>query len=125
VSRRLLVLDDDRSLLALLRTYFSGLGWQVDVCAEPDAALRLVDSTARVDAVLCDLHFTPSHRAEGYGIVAAARRRHPRAAVLLVTGAPGHGVREEALRHGADDVIPKPAPLARLRDAVLGGAEDT
>jgi hypothetical protein len=32
-------------------------------------------------------------------------------------------VREEALRRGADEVIGKPSPLARLRDAVLGGAK--
>ena len=31
----------------------------------------------------------------------------------------GEGVRVAALRAGADDVIGKPAPLARLRDAAL------
>jgi len=31
----------------------------------------------------------------------------------------GEGVRDEALRRGADEVIVKPAPLARLRDAAL------
>jgi CheY-like chemotaxis protein len=39
--------------------------------------------------------------------------------VLLFTGDTGALVREEALRRGADDVVLKPAPLARLRDAAL------
>jgi DNA-binding response OmpR family regulator len=119
VSPRLLVLDDDRHLLALLRTYFGGQGWRVDVCAEAEAALGLVESNDPFDAVICDLHFTPARLGEGYEIVGAARRRRPLAAVLLVTGAPEAEVRGEALRRGADEVIAKPAPLARLRDAAL------
>ena len=119
MSRRLLVLDDDPNVLTLLRTYFGGLGWHVEACADADAGLSLADSEAPFDAVICDLHFTPAHGGEGYEIVDRARRRRPGAAVLLFTGAAGPGVREEALRRGADEVIAKPAPLARLRDAAL------
>lgn len=119
MSHRLLVLDDDRALLALFRTYFGSLGWHVEACAEAAAALRLADSDAAFDAVICDLHFTPAHLGEGYEIVTRARRRRPHSAVLLFTGAPLEAVREEALRRGADEVIAKPAPLSRLRDAAL------
>ena len=69
--------------------------------------------------MICDLHFTGAHLGEGYEILSRARRRRPRSAVVLFTGAAGEGVREEALRRGADEVIAKPAPLARLRDAAL------
>lgn len=117
--RTLLVLDDDRNVLSLLRTYFGGLGWRVETSADPDAGLRLADSDLPFDAVICDLHFTPAHHAEGLEIMSRARRRRPRSAVILFTGVPGDSVRDEALRHGADDVVVKPAPLARLRDAAL------
>ncbi len=116
---RLLVLDDDHNILALLRTYFGGLGWHVEACAEAATGLRLADSDAPFDAVICDLHFTAAHLAEGYEILSRARSRRPRSAVVLFTGAAGQGVREEALRCGADEVVPKPAPLARLREATL------
>ena len=116
---RLLILDDDHNILALLRTYFGGLGWHVEACAEASTGLQLADSDAPFDAVICDLHFTGAHLAEGYEILSRARRRRPHSAVLLFTGAAGVGVREEALRRGADEVIAKPAPLARLRDAAL------
>jgi CheY-like chemotaxis protein len=119
MSPRLLVLDDDQNILSLLRTYFGGLGWQVEVSAEASAGLRLADSDAPFDAVICDLHFTGAHLGEGYEILSLARRRRPHCAVVLFTGAAGVGVREEALRRGADEVIGKPAPLARLRDAAL------
>jgi CheY-like chemotaxis protein len=119
VSHTLLVLDDDRNVLLLLSTYFGGLGWRVEGCTEPDAALRLAESDLEYDAVICDLHFTTGHLGEGFEIVRRVRRHRPACAVLLFTGAAGEAVREEALRQGADEVIVKPAPLARLRDAAL------
>jgi CheY-like chemotaxis protein len=119
VSPRLLVLDDDHNILAMLRTYFGGLGWDVEACAEASAALEIADSDAPFDAVICDLHFTGAHLGEGYELLSRARSRRPHSAVLLFTGAAGEGVREEALRRGADEVIAKPAPLARLRDAAV------
>ena len=119
MTHTVLVLDDDRNVLSLLRTYFGGLGWRVETSADAEAALRLADSDLPYDAVICDLHFTPAHLGEGFEIVSRARRRRPHSAVLLFTGVPGESVREEALRHGADEVIVKPAPLARLRVAAL------
>jgi two-component system OmpR family response regulator len=123
-THTLLVLDDDRNVLTLLRTYFVGLGWRVEGCTQADAALRLADSDLAIDAVICDLHFTPAHRSEGLEIVRRLRARRPRCAVVLFTGAPVEAVREEALRHGVDEVIGKPAPLARLRDAALRAIKD-
>lgn len=123
MSRRILVLDDDPNVLTLLRTYFGGLGWHVETNGDAAAGLSLADSDVPFDAVICDLHFTPAHAGEGYEIVDRARRRRPGSAVVLFTGAAGPGVREEALRRGADEVVGKPSPLARLRDAALGKAK--
>ena len=123
-TRTLLVLDDDRNVLTLLSTYFSGLGWRVEGCTEADAALRLASSDNPYDAVICDLHFTSAHRGEGFEIIRRVRERRPRCAILLFTGASVEVVREEALRQGVDEVIAKPAPLARLRDAALRAIKD-
>ena len=123
-THTLLVLDDDRNVLTLLRTYFGGLGWRVEGCTEVDAALRLAESDLPYDAVICDLHFTSAHRSEGFDIVRRIRELRPRCAVLLFTGASVEAVREEALRQGVDEVIAKPAPLARLRDAALRAIKD-
>jgi CheY-like chemotaxis protein len=119
MTPRLLVLDDDPAVLSLLRTYFGGLGWYVEVCAEAPAALQLVGSDVPFDAVISDLHFTPARAGEGLEIVAHARRRRPHAAVLLFTGAAESLLSRTALERGADQVIFKPAPLAALRDAAL------
>jgi len=39
--------------------------------------------------------------------------------VVLFTAAGEEAMRDEALRLGADEVISKPSPLARLRDTTL------
>ena len=119
MTPRLLVLDDDPAVLSLLRTYFGGLGWYVEVCADAGAALRLAGSDVPFDAVISDLHFTPDRKAEGLEIVEHARRRRPHAAVLLFTAASEGSLPEAALERGADQVIFKPAPLGSLRDAAL------
>jgi len=119
VTPRVLVLDDDPAVLSLLRTYFGGLGWQVEVCADAGEALKLAGSEAPFDAVISDLHFSPARAAEGLEIVAHARRARPGAAVLLFTGAAEGPFRQAALERGADQVIYKPAPLTALRDAAL------
>lgn len=119
MTPRLLVLDDDTNILALLQSYFGGIGWSVETCAEAPLGLSRIDGRP-FDAVICDLHFGTGGHGEGLNVVAHARAKLPTAAVLLFTAAAGNGVRAAALKAGADEVIAKPAPLARLRDAALG-----
>ena len=118
MSPRVLVLDDDATILTLLGKYFRGLGWEVEVSAEAPHGLSLVESDT-FDAVICDLHLGPGHEAEGLDVIGRVRERQPDTAVLLFTAAFSEGVRAAALKAGADDVIPKPTPLTELRDATL------
>ena len=118
MTQRVLVLDDDPTILALLGKYFRGLGWDVEVCAEASQGMALAES-GDFDAVICDLHLGPGHEAEGLDVIGRVRERQPDTAVLLFTAAFSEGVREAALKAGAADVIPKPTPLTNLRDATL------
>ena len=118
MKRRLLLLDDDTAIVSVVRRYFEGKGFEVEACLAAAEALRIVESEVPFDAIVCDLHFTPARLSEGLEIVRRARRKRPGSALLLFTGAAEPGVREEALRLGADGVITKPTPLASLHDAV-------
>ena len=118
MSPRLLVLDDDTAILALLRSYFGGLGWNVEICTGAPDGLSLVEKNP-FDAVICDLNLGPGQLGEGFDVISHVRQQRPAAAVLLFTAAAGESVRTAALRAGADDVIAKPSPLASLRDAAL------
>ena len=115
---RLLLFDDDAAIVAVVKRYFIGRSWQVDTATDAAGALSVV-AARPFDAVICDLHFTPERLAEGFEIVARARAARPQAAIVLFTAAGGDALRQEALQHGADDVVNKPAPLATLHDATL------
>jgi CheY-like chemotaxis protein len=118
VSPRLLILDDDDAIVALLRRYFDGLGWQVHACSGVPDGFRVVESRT-FDVVICDLNLGPEQGGDALSLVTHVRERCPAAAVVLFTAAAGDGVRAAALRAGADEVISKPAPLAHLRDAAV------
>lgn len=115
---RLLLFDDDAAIVAVVKRYFVGRSWQVETATDAAGALSVV-AERPFDAVICDLHFTPARLAEGLEIVTRARAARPQAAIVLFTAAGGEAVRHEALQHGADDVVSKPAPLATLHDATL------
>ena len=117
--QRLLLADDDAAIVAVVRRYFDGRGWQVEACLRAEEALQQLESGAHFDAFICDLHFTPARLSEGLQILDRARQLRPAIALLLFTGAVEPGVRAEATRLGADAVITKPAPLASLHEAVL------
>jgi CheY-like chemotaxis protein len=123
VKRRLLLLDDDAAIVSVVRRYFEGKGYEVEFCLAAGEAQRIVESDAPFDAIVCDLHFTPARLSEGLEIVERARLKRPGAALLLFTGAAEPGVREAALRLGADAVVTKPTPLASLLDAVVRAME--
>ncbi len=118
MTPRLLVLDDDDAILALLRRYFKSIGWRVQGCTEGPAGLRLMEAHP-FDAVICDLHLGPGQESDGLSIINRVKERCPGAAVVLFTAAAGDGVRAAALEAGADAVVAKPAPLADLRDAAV------
>lgn len=118
MSARLLLLDDDPAIVAVLTRYFSARGFEVEACHDPRSALARIDAAEGIDAVICDLHFTPARLAEGLQLVERVRQRRPGAAVLLFTGAAEAALREAALRLGAHEVLSKPAPLASLHDAL-------
>lgn len=115
---RLLALDDDPNILALLEGYFAGLGWHVEACLEADRGLELLQEE-RWDVVISDLHFTPARAGEGFELITRARLLQPEAAVVLFTAAGGASVLAEARRRGADAVVLKPISLGELRDAAI------
>lgn len=117
VSARLLIVDDDRELCALLSDYFRREGFEIDVLHDGEAALaRLTDAQApRPDAVILDV-MMPGR--DGLETLRELRARNPVPVIML--SARGEPVdRVIGLELGADDYIAKPflprELLARVR----------
>jgi two-component system, OmpR family, response regulator len=107
---RLLVVEDDARMAALLKRAFEEEGYAVDVTADGAEALWLGQEND-YDAVVLD-GMLPG--LDGFDVVRRwrdARRWHP---VLLLTARTGVDARVTGLDAGADDYLAKPFSFAEL-----------
>ncbi len=121
MSVRILLIDDDRRLFELLRSYFEQNDVNATWAADGRAGLRALEADA-FDAVLLDVMMPGM---DGLGVLRKIRER-TRIPVLMLTAKGDETDRVVGLELGADDYVPKPfSPrelLARLR-AVLRRAQ--
>lgn len=122
-SQRILVVDDDPELRAMLRDYLTGNGFVVDLAAHGDA-MRACLVQQMPHAVILDLMLPGED-----GLALARELRRSSDLPILMLSARGEEIdRVIGLEVGADDYLPKPfSPrelLARLR-ALLRRAQPT
>jgi CheY-like chemotaxis protein len=122
-GRRLLVVDDEETILALVGSYFRRLGCTVDVARDPgEAEARL--SEARYDAVILDLRLTKLADADGLQVLRELRRRDGRAGAIVLSAHVSPELEEEARLAGANTVLRKPQrlpDLAQIAFALMEG----
>jgi len=111
-GRRVLVVDDEPSLLAALKLLVELQGWTALVARSAPAALALADAA---DAVVTDVCMPGM---DGIALLRALRRRGRSTPVIVLTGDRSEALVERALREGAREVVPKPFDVDRLADAI-------
>jgi two-component system, response regulator RegA len=121
VNKRLLIIDDEQSVLFALRRYFQRRGFTVQCARELEEAEALM-STCAFDLAIVDLSLTANGSTEGLEFLRYVRRYRPHARLILLTGFADAGIEAEAARRGVDALIHKPKPLseiARIVDRLL------
>lgn len=112
--RRVLVVDDDPSVRALLNTMLSLEGLEVAEAADGVAALGLAD-VMRPDVILLDIMMP---RMDGYEVCRALKERPDPPKVVMVTAKTAQEDELAALAAGADGYIRKPFSPAQILRAV-------
>lgn len=100
--KKILVVDDERSTLQLLRTILSSQGWEIETAMTPERASELTLQN-KFDLVISDINLQSAQT--GIDLLRLLRDTSP---VILITGA---GTLENAIaasREGAWDIIAKP-----------------
>ncbi|MBO0727591.1 MAG: sigma-54-dependent Fis family transcriptional regulator, partial [Blastocatellia bacterium] len=100
--KRILIIDDDRASLSLLRELFKSQGWEAETAQTPQQALELA-SRGKFDLLLIDINL----EAEMSGIDLLQQLRGTRPVILMT----GYGTLDTAVaaaREGAWDIIAKP-----------------
>ena len=108
----LLVVDDDRSTLAIARAWLSGQGWDPECLADPLEALEAFSRRRHLAAVV-DWHLP---RLDGLELVRRLRARNLSRSVyvVLVTSSEDSRLLPQAFDEGVDDFIRKPFEKAEL-----------
>jgi len=106
---RLLIVDDEADVTAMLARYFSAQGFHV-LTASDGAGMRRVLAEHRIDLILLDLGLPGE---DGFAITRYLREQW-RGPVVIVTGRGEAVDRIVGLELGADDYVTKPFDLREL-----------
>jgi two-component system response regulator HydG len=112
---RLLVVDDDASMLAVFERFASDLGFEVVFRNNGEDALACLASV-KPDAALVDLQMPGIG---GMDVLRALRAADPDCQVILMTGNATLDTAIEAVKAGALDYLTKPFDFERLRGLLV------
>ncbi len=112
-ARRVLLVEDQDSVRLVLGGLLEQLGMKVDSVASADAALEILQASARPDLLLTDL-MMPG-RLNGHELTLLAREMYPGLPVLMISG-----YAEDSGAEGETGVefLHKPFSLAELRGSI-------
>jgi DNA-binding response OmpR family regulator len=110
---RLLVVDDEESILSAIRDYFEPRGYEVDCARELEEAEALL-SHIRYALLIADLRLTGIQGNEGLELIRFVRDRSPWTRTIVLTGYGSTEIEMEAIGRGVDAFLQKPQPLAAL-----------
>lgn len=113
-AAHVLVVDDEPSVCAVLREFFSHAGYRTSCAASAEEAFALIERE-RFDLLVTDKNLPGQS-----GIDLIARLRDERLALpaLLITGYPSLESIDEALQHGVVDYLSKPFDMEHVQARV-------
>ncbi len=114
---RVLVVDDEPSVVDVFQEFLSGEGYELSVAASGEEALRLIPDV-RPDVILTDINLPGL---SGLEVMRFAKGLDPEVSVIVVTGYASASTAIDALRQGAYDYVTKPFDLDEVHQIVERG----
>src|SRR5467141_4895636 len=118
-DRRVLVVDDERSMRELLAIMLKQAGHEVTLAEGGEQAVQAL-KTDDFDLVITDLRM---RKVDGLAVLRAAKDHSPRTVVLVVTAFASTETAVEAMKLGAYDYVTKPFKLDELRLTIANALE--
>jgi DNA-binding response OmpR family regulator len=112
---KILVVDDNPSILQLVADYFGGLKGHTVYTAEDAAAAMALVREHQPELALLDIMMPGVH---GIDLLREIKREHPDIKAVMITAVDDEEVASEAMKEGAADYVTKPLDLNYL-DAVV------
>ena len=109
---RVLVVDDDPSVLATYRRLLKRCGYRTETADDPCELLKDERIHEGVDLLLLDYKMPGM---DGLSLLAELRRRECRARCILISAFLNDDVRQQASNLGVDRVLEKPVDVGALK----------
>ncbi len=120
MERRVLLVDDQRDILKLLKTTLETLkNDEIKISEAPSGEEALLESSRhKIDLLVTDYKLPGM---SGIELTHKIRARHPEVKVILITGMTDKKSRDEMINAGALAIFDKPIPIADFLDSVERG----
>ncbi len=112
---RVLVVEDDDAVRAMLHEGLNRDGFEVVVASNVRDALRLI-ATETFDVLLSDLHMPLA--GDGFTLVSAMRHTHPDELTVVLSGYPALDEAMSAILSQADEIFTKPIRIGELKELI-------
>lgn len=116
---KILVVDDEKSLLDLLSVVFKKESYEVKTSLSASKAIEIIDRED-IDIVICDIRL-PNQ--SGMEILKYVKEKKPDIPVVMITAYGSIKQAVEALKLGAIDYVVKPFDIEELKIVVANGLE--
>jgi DNA-binding NtrC family response regulator len=116
---KILIIDDEKSILDLLSVVFKKEGYTVETALSAKTAFELIDKE-ELDLVLSDIKLPQT---SGMKILQYVKDKHPEIPVIMITAYGTIKEAVEALKMGAMDYVVKPFNMDELKIIVAQGLE--
>ena len=109
--KEILIVDDEKSILDLLKVVFSKEGWKVTTCLSAPKAISLLEND-EFDLLLCDIKMPQT---SGMEVLKRIKKKRPDIPVVMMTAYGSIKQAVDALKSGAMDYVVKPFDIDELK----------
>jgi DNA-binding response OmpR family regulator len=114
-TQRVLLVDDDASILAMMKELLETKGFEVVAVGGVVEALKCI-TTETFQVLITDLHMP--NAGDGFTVISAMRHSQPTALTMLLSGYPDVKSAMEAIILEADEIVVKPVEIKQLAEMV-------
>ena len=114
MRKKILIVDDDQSLLEFLEIFLASEGYKVEACSDAISALSILEKDG-IDLVLSDIKMPGM---DGVAFLKEVKARWQEIPVILITAFASLDSAVEAMKEGAWDYITKPFQIDELKDVI-------
>ena len=114
MTKRILVADDETSVVKVLKDRFNYWGYEVEAAADGQETLEKVESY-KPQLLILDLKMP---KLCGMEVLEQTKKRHPHISIIILTASPSESTFKTCLEKGAVDYILKPFNPENLRETI-------